>query len=110
MLLYLGYGSHADPLSSPAGSVCFHGDPSASDGSERLPFQGQLTKLLSNFQTKDTMIVTKFESRVMVRNINVALNDGDYDEVTRVKDELSLMWEGFLMQAAHYLDEHGLEE
>lgn len=56
------------------------------------------------------MIVPKFERWVMVRNINVALNDADYDEVTRVKQDLDLTWEEFVMQAAHCLDEHGTEE
>ena len=46
----------------------------------------------------------------MVRNVNVALDDSDYEEVNRVKEELDLTWEEFIIEAAECLDEHGTGE
>jgi len=46
----------------------------------------------------------------MVRNVNIALDDRNYEEINRVKEELGLTWEEFIVQAADCLDEHGTEE
>jgi len=46
----------------------------------------------------------------MVRNVNIALDDSDYDEINQVKEELGLTWEEFIVEAAVCLDEHGPED
>jgi len=41
----------------------------------------------------------------MVRNVNVALDDNEYQEVKQIKEELNLTWEEFLIEAAICLEE-----
>lgn len=46
----------------------------------------------------------------MVRNVNVALDDSDYDEINQVKEELGLTWEEFIIEAAACLEEHNSKD
>jgi len=39
----------------------------------------------------------------MVRNINVSLDDADYDDAKAVKDSMDLTWEEFVIEAAEQL-------
>jgi len=42
----------------------------------------------------------------MFRNTNVALDDEDYQEVSQIKEELGLTWEGFIIEATECLEEN----
>ncbi|MFC3957873.1 hypothetical protein [Halovivax cerinus] len=46
----------------------------------------------------------------MVKNVNVALDDRDYQKAIDAKDELGLTWEEFIVEAAECLEEHGTRE
>ena len=41
----------------------------------------------------------------MVRTLNVTLDDEDFQEAERVKDEIGLTWEGFVKEATRCLAE-----
>lgn len=41
----------------------------------------------------------------MVRTLNVTLDDSEFEDVERVKDELGLTWQEFVTQAADALAE-----
>ena len=41
----------------------------------------------------------------MVRNLNVALDDDDYERASAVKEDLGLTWEEFVVEATEALEE-----
>jgi len=41
----------------------------------------------------------------MVKRLNVPLSEEDYNEISKVKNNLDLTWEEFLIEAAKCLDE-----
>ncbi|MFQ3319399.1 MAG: hypothetical protein ACI80F_001463 [Natronomonas sp.] len=41
----------------------------------------------------------------MVRTLNVTLDDGDFEHIKDVKEELGLTWQEFILQATEALQE-----
>lgn len=45
----------------------------------------------------------------MVRTLNVTLDDGDFERVEAVKDDLGYTWQEFILEATEALEESGEE-
>lgn len=45
----------------------------------------------------------------MVKRLNVALEDADFESIEQVKDKLGYTWEEFVLQAAECLQERERE-
>jgi len=46
----------------------------------------------------------------MVKRLNIPLDDSDYENAKRIKQELDLTWEQFIIEAADSLEEKVEEE
>lgn len=61
--------------------------------------------ILCFFESYQTLKESKIDCRDMVRTLNVTLDNREFEQMEKVKEELDLTWQEFVLQATEALAE-----